>query len=250
MNIPASIGGPIAGLHAIVVPLWYMIFYRKCLGAKTAAGYVLSSASVVLFSGLIDTSVSYNMTVSHSICLLLIFLSWGFGLITQAEASKGCTFKQFPQVNTFMTIGNVMGYIMFVCGINASDITKKSTWTPLGVDKLLALVPTVCTSLGTGFFSLCLLYTEDTNLMVAITSLSIVIPVILGIGFLDEPATWNVLLGVVLALLGMVILSFEVKEGTDTPKEDLTNKNHSISTNHQGNKTPLLSVTSTTLQVS
>lgn len=254
MNIPANIAGPISGLHVLVPPMWYIVFYRKCLGAKTAAGFALSSASVLLFSGLLSDSISYNLSTSDCITLLLVFFPWGFGLIAQAEAGKGCTFKQFPQVNTFITVGYLIGYFIFACGVNASDITERSTWLPFGVDKIMSLAPTVSMSLGTGFFSVCLMLTEDTNVMVALTSLNITIPAILGIVILKEPATWNVILGVVLALLGIIILSFEVREGTDTSKDTRRLKIRSIASIQEdgyriqqvskNSKRPLLSETS------
>jgi len=248
MNIPASIAGPIGGLHVLVPPIWYTIFYRKCLGAKTVAGFILSSVSIVLFSGVLSDSISYNISARDGLTLLLIFLSWGFGMVIQAEAGKDCTFKQFPQVNTFMAVGYVTGYFSFACCVNASDFTKRSTWFPFGVDEILALLPTVSMNLGTGFFSACLLYTENVNAMVALTSLSITIPVILGIVVLKEAATWNALLGLVLAVLGIIILSFEVKEGTKQTVDERRKTLPSLPALQEGSykfqqvsKTPLLS---------
>lgn len=250
MNIPATIAGPISGLHILVPPLWYMGFYRRCLGVKTACGLMLSAVSVVLFSGVLSESVSYNMSKNDCVTLVLMFFTWGFGLVTQAEAGKVCTFKQFPQVNTFITIGYLAGYFTFACVVNASEITKRSTWLPFGVEKILALLPTVSMSLGTGFFSVCLLFTEDATMMVALTSTSITIPAILGIVILEEPATWNVLLGLVIALVGIIILSFELKDGTNSIDKDLPGftKLDTVASIHEGSyrlqqvsETPLLS---------
>jgi len=233
MNIPATIAGPICGLHVLVPPMWYIMFYKKCLGAKTAAGFLLSSVSVVLFSGLLSESVSYSLSMEDSGTLTLIFFIWGCGMITQAEAGKGCTFKQFPQVNTFMTIGYVAGYFIYACSMDSSEITKRSTWLSWGVDKTLALLPTVCMSLGSGFFSVCLMYTDNANLMVAITSFNITVPAILGIVILEEPATWNVLLGLLFALLGIIVLSFDVKGETNCPKVSRIRTIGSIASVHE-----------------
>lgn len=64
---------------------------------------------------------------------------------------------------------------------------------------------------GSGFFTLCLAYAEDSHLMVGITSICPSFIAILGIIFLHEPATWNILLALGFATLGVLILSSEVE---------------------------------------
>ena len=218
MHIPATISGPVSGLSVLVPPLWYCVYNQKVLGARTAMGFVLSIATLVLFSGLISESVSYTMSRNDFSTLSLIVIPFGIALILQAEASKGCTFTQFPQVDTFRTIGGVMGYVIFACFEDASDIIERSTWLPFNFAKLLVLLSTVFMSLGSGFFCVSLLYTENTNRMVAIMSLYITLPAILGIVILEEPATWTHILGFLSALLAAITMAFEVKEGSDIPK--------------------------------
>jgi len=68
----------------------------------------------------------------------------------------------------------------------------------------------------------CFSYADDVNLMVALSSLGITIPAILGIWVLYEQATWNIILGIFCDLAGMIILSIEVNrevDGTDDCKK-------------------------------
>lgn len=74
---------------------------------------------------------------------------------------------------------------------------------------------TLCASLGSGSFFVCLYYADDVNLMVALSSLCITIPSSLGIFILHEQATWNVIVGLLCALAGMIILSTEANEELD-----------------------------------
>ena len=133
-------------------------------------------------------------------------------MITQGEAGKDVTFKQFPQLNAWITVGFAGSCVMYACAVSVSDVEERSFWVPLGVDQILMLSSSFCGNLGVGFFSLCLCYAEDFNLMVALSSLYIVIPAILGILVLDEAATWNIFIGLFLALAGMMVLSFQAHE--------------------------------------
>jgi drug/metabolite transporter (DMT)-like permease len=211
-GVPACIAGPISGLYVVFPPIWYVLRDRVCVSLKTGAGFILSLVSVVLFSGLICDSGSFQVSLSDWMVLLGSVLGGGIGTITQCEASTDVSFKQFPQGFMCLTIGYLTGCVIFSCALNASDITKRSNWVPFGIDHILAIFAAVCTSVGVGSFSLCLFYANNVNIMVALSSLNIVIPAILGILVLSERATWNIILGIVLALAGMIILSLESKD--------------------------------------
>jgi len=246
-NVPASIVGPISGLNVLVPPVWHVIFHRECISLTTGMGFALSLLSLFLFSGLWFETGSYKISTAVWLNFIGITLGWGIGLIVQGVAGNGVSFKQFPQVNTCMAIGYAIGSAIFACAINASDIAKPSSWIPFGVNQILALSATVCSGLALGFFSLCLCFADDFNLMVALSSLHIVIPAVLGIFVLHEPARWNVLLGLVLALTGLITLSLEATQETASPFTPAKRGIPSISSLRLGvrestvvDKTPLL----------
>jgi len=68
-----------------------------------------------------------------------------------------------------------------------------------------------------GFGTICFLYADDFNLMIALMSLYITVPAILGILVLNEAPTWNNWLGLFSALTGIIVLSYKVKENIDCP---------------------------------
>lgn len=110
-------------------------------------------------------------------------------MVLQGEAGTGISFKQFPQLNAGIAIGYLFGSVTIACIENVSDITNPSNWIPFGVDQILSLSSTIFNGLAIGSFSLCLCYADDFNLMVALSSLNIVIPAIFGIILLHEPPT-------------------------------------------------------------
>jgi len=245
---PASITGPITGLHVLVPPIWYVLFYRQCLGMKTVIGFTLSLSSLFLFSGLLsESNETFKITAIDWLVFLASVLGFGIGFIFQGEGAKGVSFKQFPQTFTFYTIGYNICSIIFACFMNASDITKRSNWVPFGVDHIITISSTVLTGTGAGLFSVCLVFADDLNLMVALSSLNIAIPAIFGILLLHETATWDIILGLVLALLGIIILSFEAKDQALGSRTSFSVRNSipvkapmRLSTLENVDKTPLL----------
>lgn len=219
-GVPASIEGPIAGLHVLVPPVWYVLFYQECLGVKTIIGFILSLVSLVLFSGVLSEAGSFTLSMTDWFSCFLTILGFGIGLIFQDWAGEDFTISQFPQTFICLSIGyaGVLTILAFVVG-NVSDIANRSYWVPFGVEQILTISPTLCAGLGTGFFSMCLKYGNDLNIMVALTSLNIDIPALLGIVVLKEPATWNVLLGVFLVVAAIMILSLEAKQSFKSPSD-------------------------------
>jgi len=209
-GIPASIAGPVTGLHVLIPPIWWFVYNKRCMTKQTAIGFILSFASLCLFSGLLSESISVDISLGQWSTIAQVTLAFGIAVITQDEGGKGTTFKQFPQVNGCICLGEVL--VMVVCALctSVSDITIRSNWI-LGTDELLTVYATFCAGLGTGFLTLSLNYTVDTNYIVALLSLYIVVPAIGGLTILGEAATWNILLGLFFAVAGMIVLALEAK---------------------------------------
>jgi len=188
-GVPACILGPVGGLHVLVPPLWYIIFNRECISLKTSIGFALSFISVLLFSDIFSEKDSYQISMIDYLNFLVIVFVWGIGLILQGEAGIDVSFKQFPQLNGGIGIGYMFGSLIIACAVNASEITEPSNWIPFGVEQTLALSSTILDGLGIGFFTLSLSYSDDLNLICALSSLYIVIPAILGIIVLHEKPT-------------------------------------------------------------
>jgi len=220
-GVPAIIEGPIGGLHVLVLPLWYMLYDRECIDTKTALGYFLSIASLFLFSGILSPGASFRISMGEWSTLLWLVLSWGTGTICQGEASKDVTLQQFPQLNTWMNLMFCLLCAICACVVSFNDVTNRRYWVSFTLDQILATLSSICDNLGTGFFTLCCVYAEDVNLMNALSSFNIIIPGILGILVLHEAPTWNVLLGLLLALAGMIVLSYRAKEAMDSPIEKM-----------------------------
>lgn len=216
-RVPACILGPVGGLHVLVPPLWYIIYHRECISLKTSIGFALSFLSLLLFSGIFAEKDSYKISFIDYLDFLSVVFGWGIGLILQGEAGLDVSFKQFPQLNGGIGIGYMLGSLIIACAVNASEVTNPSNWIPFGVDQTLALSSTILDGLGIGFFTLSLTYSDDFNLMCALSSLYIVIPAILGIIVLHEKPTWNILCGLALALVGLIVLSLEAKHEITKP---------------------------------
>lgn len=210
-GLPASIAGPISGLHVLVPPLWYVVFFQRCIGGRTALGFLLSIISLVLFSGLLSETGSMNISTDEWVNLIAVIVSWGIGIITQGEAGKKVSFKQFPQVNSWISIGYAGTCLIQAFAVSFNQSIEQANWEPFGFDHVLGFLSAFFLGSGTAFFSLCLVYADDFNLMVALTSLNIAVPAICGMGFLHEPATVDVLLGLVFASGGVIILSLDAK---------------------------------------
>jgi len=73
-GIPADIAGPATGLHFLVPPLWYSLYERKCMGVRTALGFMLSLVSLILFSGLLSESISYTISSREWLALAMVTL--------------------------------------------------------------------------------------------------------------------------------------------------------------------------------
>jgi len=214
-GLPAIVSAPICGLHVLVPPLWYAIF-GESIDIKTAIGFFLSIASLFLFSGLLSQSRSFTISISQWLTLLWVTLLWGIGVLTHGQASKDVTFTQFPQVHAWMNIAWVLACAIYACTVSSDDVTTRSNWIPFREGQLLTFLSMVCTNQATAFATLCFVYADDFNLMVALMSLYIIIPALLGIFLLDEEATWNNLLGLFSALAGAMVLSYKMKESLDS----------------------------------
>jgi len=214
-GLPAIIATPICGLHVLVPPLWYAIF-GESIDIKTAIGFFLSIASLFLFSGLLSQSRSFTISISQWLTLLWVTLLWGIGVLTHGQASKDVTFTQFPQVHAWMNIAWVLACAIYACTVSSDDVTTRSNWIPFREGQLLTFLSMVCANQATAFATLCFVYADDFNLMVALMSLYIIIPALLGIFLLDEEATWNNLLGLFSALAGAMVLSYKMKESLDS----------------------------------
>jgi len=215
-GLPAVIGGPVSGLHNLVPALWYWLYYRKCMGIKTALGFVFFIACLVLLSGLVSKSISsYTINSQEWMMVTVVTLAWGIALIFQAAAVENIKYQQFPQIQVVYNFGQTCCSIVYASVISISDVMDPSIWKPFGVNNFLMISFSVAGGLGVGLFFFSLYYTDDANTMLALLSLYITVPVILGIIALDEQASWNIILGLICALAGMIFLSMEVGEAVD-----------------------------------
>jgi len=216
----ASVTAPITGLHIAVPPLWHMLTKRECISLKMALGYVCSFFSLVLYSGaLSDTSHMPSEKISGTewvICFVSV-LTWGIGLVTQGFAGGELLFQQFPQSQTWYTSGFSVFSFIVALAVGLRDVAKYSNWIPLTIDHGLMVLSTFFMGVGTGFFSLSVSCAEDLNLVVGLSSMFVTIPTLLGLFFLHEPPTVNVLFGLVLVCSGMAILSLEALNKDMTP---------------------------------
>jgi len=233
-GIPAIIEAPIGGLDVIVPTLWYMLYDRECIDTKTALGYFLSILSLFLFSGILSPASSFRISMGEWSTLLWMMLSAGTGTICQGEASKDVTLQQFPQLNTWMNVMFCLLCAICACVVSLNDVTNRCYWVSFSVDQILTTLSSICDNLGTGFFTLCFVYAEDFNLMIALSSFYIIIPGALGIVVLDEAPTWNVLLGLFLALAGIIVLSYEAKDVIHSPIEKIPLSKNSFRLEEQG----------------
>jgi len=216
----ASVTAPVTGLHIAVPPLWHMLTKRECISLKMTLGYICSFFSLVLYSGaLSDTSDMPSEKISGSewvICFMGV-LTWGIGLVTQDFAGGELLFQQFPQSQTWYTLGFAVFSFIVALAVGPSDLVKYSNWIPFTNDQGLMVLSTFFMGVGTGFFSLSMSYAEDLNLVVGLSSMFVTIPTVLGLFFLHEPATWNILFGLVLVCSCMAILSLEALSKDMTP---------------------------------
>lgn len=208
-GVPAVIAGPISGFCYLVPPLWYWLWDRNCMTRKTGLGFVLSFTSLISFSGLISESISYTVTFRGWFAVTMVALGFGFEYIFQEKAVRNMNFEQFPQIIITWTFGHTLCCIISAAITCISDCTSPSNYTPFGNDKFLMIGLTTFNTFGEGFYFMCLFYADDVNLMVALSSLYIVVPVILGSLILHEQVTWNIILGLCCALVGAIILALE-----------------------------------------
>jgi len=208
-GVPAVIAGPLSGLCYLIPPLWYWLYDRMCMTKKTALGFVLSFTSLICFSGLVSESISYTITFRGWFAVTMVALGFGIEYILQEKAVKNMNLQQFPQIQISWTLGHTLVCIISAAISGISDCTSPSNYTPFGDDKFLMIGFTVSNTFGAGFYFMCLYYTDDVNLMVALSSMYIVVPVILGTLILHEQVTWNIILGLCCALIGAIILALE-----------------------------------------
>jgi len=124
-GLPAIVASPVCGLHVLVPPLWYAIFGVP-IGIKTAIGFILSIASLFLFSGLLSQSTSFTISISEWLNLLWITLTWGIGVLTHGWATRDVTFRQFPQVHAWMNTAGVLLCAIYACTVSLDDVTTRS----------------------------------------------------------------------------------------------------------------------------
>jgi len=216
-GMSASVAAPLTGLHIAIPPFYYSVYHRECVSYKMAMGYVCSLCSLVLYSGALSGGSSGKITSMEWVFCILVIIGWGNGLVTQDVAGSGMLFKQFPQSQTWFTIGFVSLCCIFALAVGPNDIGTRSNWIPPNVDEGLMILASLCCGLGTGFFTICVSYAEDLNLVVGISSMFVTIPTVLGLVFLHEPASWNVILGLFFVCCGMIFLSSEALSKDLTP---------------------------------
>jgi len=211
-GLPASIAAPVTGLHILLPPLYTMLRYRECIGIKTSAGFLLSLSSLTLFSGLVSETGNLSISAGEWITCGVTILAWGIGFITQDIATKTIPSKLFGHINLYLIFGSIIYSVICALFVSTLDIRERSNWIPFDMSHVLMISSSLCGGLASGFFTICLYFADDFNLMVALSSLNFVIPAILGIVFLNEQASWNILLGLFFACVGLVTLSWEAKD--------------------------------------
>jgi len=132
-------------------------------------------------------------------------------LITQDKAAEGLSLDHFPQTQWWYVLGNCICFVIIALWSSVTDLTERSNWLPFVFDHWLMIMSAFFGGTGSGFLTLCLAFADDSHLMVGITSMYPSFTAILGMVFLHEPATWNVLLALGFATLGVLILSSEVE---------------------------------------
>jgi len=221
-GLPADIGGPVTGLRNLVPPLWYWLYTRKCIAIKTALGFTLSIVSLFLYSGLLSESISYTPSSSEWLVLAMNCLVSGMAIVIQANSVTDIKFQQFPQIQICFGVGFTCCSIVIAFIISISDVFDPLNYKPFGVDQYLMIGSELIASCGEGFFFVCLAYANDVSLMVALSSLNITVPAVFGVLLLDEPATWNIILGLLSALAAMIVLSMEVNEEVEDAEANST----------------------------
>jgi len=248
-GLPTSIAAPVTGLHILLPPLYTMLRYREYISIKTTAGFLLSLSSLALFSGLVSETGNLSISPGEWITCGVTIMAWGIGLITQDRATKDISSKLFAHVNLSLIFGSIMYNVICALFVSTSDIRERSNWIPFDMSHVLMVSSSLCEGLGNGFFTICLYFAEDFNLMVALSSLNFVIPAILDIVFLNEQASWNVMLGLFFACIGFVTLSLEAtKSVIKHPIKSTRTKTHIVTRSDDlveqriviGENTPLL----------
>lgn len=209
---PSSIAAPVSGLHVVVPVIWQVLCNRKCISMKMALGFFCSILSLFLFSGIFsnrETANSGNMSVTEQILNFGTVLLFGIGMITQDIAAEGIALEDFPQTQSQFALGHFLTDLIYSLAASVADLRLLSNWVPFGIDHWLMFLSAFFSGAGAGCFSICLRYTKDMNLMVGISSTYPIVVAILGFVFLKEPATWDILLGLIFATIGVVLLSVE-----------------------------------------
>lgn len=219
-GMPASIVAPVSSLDITVPPLFHMIIKRQCVSWRMILGYMCALISITLYSGTLsggENERSQRITGGEWICCILIIISWGFGLLAQDVAGRDLLFRQFPQSQIWLSIGFFIACLIATLCVSPGILGERSSWIPLTVDQGLMVLSSFLDGAGTGFFTLCVSFADDLNLVVGFSSLYTTIPTVLGLVFLHEPATWNVLLGLFFVCCGVLILSQEAVNEDVTP---------------------------------
>jgi len=211
---PASVTAPVAGLYIVTPVLWDMLANLKCVSRRILLGFTCSIVCLFLYSGVFTIShIGESQSISAREWSLLAgcIVPWGIGLITQDKAAKGLSLDHFPQTQLWYALGNCISFVIIALWSSVTDLTERSNWLPFVFDHWLMIMSAFFGGGGSGLFTLCLAFAEDSHLMLGITSMYPSFTAILGLVFLHEPATWNVLLALCFATLGALILSSEVE---------------------------------------
>jgi len=192
-----------------------MLVNLKCVSRRILLGFTCSILCLFLYSGIFTpshTGESKSISAREWFYLAGCIVQWGIGLITQDKAAEGLSLDRFPQQQLWFALGNSICFVIIALCSSVSDLTERSNWLPFVFDHWLMIISAFVGGGGSGFFTLCLAYAEDSHLMVGITSMYPSFTAILGMVFLHEPATWNVLLALCFATIGVMILSSAVEE--------------------------------------
>jgi len=223
----ASILAPLSSVHILVPPAAGLML-GKPLTKKVALGFTCSIFTLIALSGLLPGSggpAKHTGTVESPpprggltgvqwAWMMVVIFGWGFAMVIQESMGRGVTKEQFPQAHLMFALGfsSVFWIFAFAWQTGIQEIADRANWIHFGAPQIIMLITALFSGLGTGMFTYALQCWPNLNLMTALSSLYIVIPAVLGMACLHEPPTYNVFLGLLFAVFGVIILGLEVNE--------------------------------------
>jgi len=224
-GINGSVEAPISSLYILMPPIWGFIRGRG-LTRREILGFVLALLCLLCMSGVLDkTNQSGGAMAAYQWGLLFAsVIAFGGGLILSEPAGCGLDHRKFPQSQLFYTFGYVAITLTFgmLWDQGWRDAFDSSLWIPLDHRVLYTMIGSGLNSSGTGFFVLCMATGGAgplMNLMVALSSLYVVIPAVLGMTLLHESVTWDKLVGLGLAVAAVLVLTLK-PSGEDIDMEE------------------------------